>query len=120
MSYSVHLFRREVERLHRESKSENFFEDDSNLLHFTPGQKESLKQRLEAYDYAPSSDDGSQVVFHHIDGHANEAVLTNSGLYFSTGLSEDDIFEVSMTASEFTDTGEFAKYDPQTGDWAQE
>ena len=31
----------------------------------------------------------------------------------------DCIFEVGMTASEFTDTGEFAKYDVQEGGWEE-
>lgn len=44
-----------------------------------------------------------------------EAFLTDRGLYFSTSNSFECIFEVGMTASEFTDTGEFAKYDPQAG-----
>ena len=32
---------------------------------------------------------------------------------------DECIFEVGMTASEFTDTGEFAKYDPQAGGWEE-
>jgi hypothetical protein len=31
--------------------------------------------------------------------------------------SEEDIFDIGMTASEFTDNGDFTKYDAQLGDW---
>ena len=48
-----------------------------------------------------------------------EAFLTDRGLYFSTSNDFECIFEVGMTASEFTDTGEFAKYDPQAGGWEE-
>lgn len=40
-------------------------------------------------------------------------MLTEEALFFTTSFSEDDIFEVGLIASEFTDTGELAKYDPQ-------
>ncbi|WOE40233.1 hypothetical protein [Acinetobacter chinensis] len=43
-----------------------------------------------------------------------------SGVYFQSGFNQDDIFDVTMMASEFTDTGEFAKYDLQTGEWESE
>ncbi len=43
-----------------------------------------------------------------------------SGVYFQAGFNQDDIFDVTMMASEFTDTGEFAKYDPQSGEWESE
>jgi len=35
------------------------------------------------------------------------------------GWNDDEIFEVGMTASEFTDTEEFAKYDPQNDGWEE-
>lgn len=47
------------------------------------------------------------------------ALLTDKSLYFNANLSESSIFEVGMTASEFTDTGEFAKYDPQNEGWEE-
>ncbi len=43
------------------------------------------------------------------------ALLTSSALYFSA--TGEGVFEISMTASEFTDSGEFVKYDPQNGRW---
>ena len=42
-----------------------------------------------------------------------------SSIFFSTSYDFDCIFEVGMTASEFTDTGEFAKYDAQAGGWEE-
>ena len=38
---------------------------------------------------------------------------------YTFSASGEGIFEISMTASEFTDTEEYAKYDPQAGDWEE-
>jgi hypothetical protein len=38
-------------------------------------------------------------------------LLTTEAVYFTASWNENSIFEVGMTASEFTDTGEYAKYD---------
>ena len=46
------------------------------------------------------------------------ALLTETCLYL-VASGEDGIFEINMTASEFTDTGEFLKYDPQDGGWEE-
>ncbi|AKH93916.1 hypothetical protein [Elizabethkingia anophelis] len=46
-------------------------------------------------------------------------MLTNRGLYFTAGWNQYAIFEAGMTASEFTDTEEFVKYDPQNGGWEE-
>jgi hypothetical protein len=43
--------------------------------------------------------------------------ISNNALYFTASWNEDSIFEVGMTASEFTDTGEYAKYNPQYAAW---
>ena len=48
------------------------------------------------------------------------AYLTQYAIYFSSSFNLEDSFEISMTASEFTDTGEFAKFDPQLGEWEKE
>jgi hypothetical protein len=44
-------------------------------------------------------------------------LLTTEAVYFTASWNENSIFEVGMTASEFTDTGEYAKYDFQNGKW---
>ncbi|MCC6289948.1 MAG: hypothetical protein IT249_18880 [Chitinophagaceae bacterium] len=45
------------------------------------------------------------------------ALLTGNALYFTASFNEESIFEAGMAVSEFTDTGEFAKYDPQNTGW---
>jgi hypothetical protein len=47
------------------------------------------------------------------------ALLTEKGLYLAAS-SQDGIFEINMTASEFTDTGKFLKYDPQDDSWEEQ
>ena len=47
------------------------------------------------------------------------ASLTKSQLSFSSGFSQNGIFEIGMTASEFTDSEEFAKLDLQAGGWEE-
>lgn len=119
MGYSVHLFRKEVKDLENGSQDESFFESEDKMLPFSSEQKEGLKKRLASYDFQQTRTDGDEVFFLRTSEFRAEAILTNCGLYFSTGLSEDDIFEVSLIASEFTDEGDFAKYDPQSGEWEE-
>jgi len=122
MGYSVHLYRKEVRDQQQKSHDESFLEKEENLLPFTPEQYEHLRKRLETYDYHQTrsirASKGDQIFFLKDDnGVRAEALLTGSGLYFSTNWSDDDIFEICLNAGEFTDTEEFVKYDPQTGEW---
>lgn len=45
------------------------------------------------------------------------ASLTQSTIYFSTGSGQEDIFEICMIAYEFTDSGEFEKYNRKWLNW---
>lgn len=120
MSYDVQLYRREVQEKHAQQPDEAFFEEDENILPFTPAQRQGLHDRLLRYRY--------QLVSRQLTHHEYELVqqgaarvsaqLFDGGLYFSVSpASTEDIFDIGMTASEFTDGGDFAKYDPQLGDW---
>jgi hypothetical protein len=113
MGYDVSIYRHEVRQAQEQSGSKDFFEDDENILPFSLEQREKLKDRLLRYEYKVESDSPTQTTFEH-EAKAS-ALLTERGLYFSA--SGEGIFEISMTSSEFTDTGEFAKYDPQNGGW---
>jgi len=118
MSFSMHIFRKEVQVAQEAAGNAEFFEDPANLLPFTEEQKEKLRQRLEKYKYRECGRDGERTFYEFDDGNAfAQALLTGSGLYFSA--SGEGIFEISMTSSEFTDSGEFAKYDPQEGGWEE-
>lgn len=115
MSYKVTLYRREVKEKQLQSEDKDFFEKESNLLAFTKEQKEKLEARLLKYNYIIEQTDKYGIHFSFEDNNRTSALLGNTALYFSS--TGDDIFDISMTASEFTDSAEFSKYDPQAGGW---
>ncbi|MGQ3015432.1 MAG: hypothetical protein ACT6QS_17085 [Flavobacteriales bacterium] len=118
MSFSMHIFRKEVQRAQEVAGDPEFFEDPANLLPFTEAQKEQLSARLEKYHYRETGRDGERIFYEFDDGNAfSQAMLSALGLYFSA--TGEGIFEIAMTSSEFTDSGEFAKYDPQEGGWEE-
>ncbi len=115
MSYTISLFSVGTKQKEQRSAQPDFFEKKENLEKFTPEQQLELENRLLKYQYKSVENNRDGKRFEHDD--FGEAFLTDSGLYFSTSNDFDCIFEVGMTASEFTDTGEFAKYDVQAGGW---
>lgn len=117
MSYAVHLFRVETKNKHLASDLDDFFEDNDNLELFTAVQGRELAERLTQYDYILHREDHFGKHFSHVE--YGSALLTDRGLYFSTSFDDECIFEVGMNASEFTDTDEYAKYDPQNGVWEE-
>lgn len=118
MSYNIQLYRKETKEREKDNRSENFFDNENNLELFTPEQHEYLKERLLAYEYTLSQTDENGLQFVHPE-HSIIALLTERGLYFTAGYEGDSIFEAGMTASEFTDTEEFVKYDPQNNGWEE-
>lgn len=77
-----------------------------------------MKDKLLKYDYVLKEEDKKDLKFAHPE-HNIFALLTDRGLYFTSGFDQDSIFEAGMTASEFTDTEEFAKYDSQNDGWEE-
>mgnify|MGYP000533248333 CR=1 FL=1 len=117
MSYHVYLFRKEVKE---QNDGFNFLENDNLVVDFTAEQFEQLKNRLVKYGFQIENEASNLVNFNFKGGQYGISVmLTKSQLSFSSGFSENGIFEISMTASEFTDTGEFAKLNPQEGKWEE-
>jgi len=118
MSYDVQLYRKETMLKEQQSDNEDFFDKENNLEPFTDTQRQYLKDRLLQYEYEISREDQHGTHFRHTEEEGISVLLGSRGLYFqSTGAG---IFEIGMTASEFTDTGEYAKYDPQAGGWEEE
>ena len=118
MGYSVYIFRKEVKE---QNTGFDFLDDGSLTLEFSDQQFESLKDRLLRYGYQIEDVTLDSVTFYFKDAqYGISALLTKSELSFSSGFSPDGVFEICMTASEFTDTGEFAKLDPQVGDWEED
>ena len=119
MSYDISLYRIETKDREQKSNDENFFDNEENLEPFTEQQYQELKERLLQYDYELTKEDDNGLHFSHPDEDFGIALLTTEALYFTASWNENSIFEVGMTASEFTSTGEFAKYDPQNNGWEE-
>lgn len=117
MSYDVQLYRREVKEKHlANSNDEAFFENEANLVPFTPEQLADIKEQLFSYGYTFRRKDNFGEHFDQ-EEYGATALLTNNCLYFSA--SGEGIFEISMAASEMTDTEEYVKYDPQNDGWEE-
>ncbi|MCT2560450.1 hypothetical protein [Chryseobacterium herbae] len=119
MSYNIQLFTVETKEKEQAADDDSFFDREENLVPFTEKQVTGLKERLLRYKYQLTGEDDYGLHFSHPDEDFGNTLLTEKGLYFNASLSESSIFEVGMTASEFTDTGEFAKYDPQNEGWEE-
>lgn len=119
MSYNIQIFRIETKEREQKLNSEDFFENDENLVPFTDQQFQELKERLLQYGYHLKKEDEYGLHFNHEDEDYGMVLFTSHGLYFSAGWNHNSIFETGMIASEFTDSGEFAKYDPQNGGWEE-
>lgn len=117
MSYDIHVYRKEVKEIEQLSVDKDFFEKKENLLPFTDKQKEYLISRLLKYQYIIDREGEYGVHFKFSEDEGINVLLSDYALYFSS--TGEGIFEISMTASEFTDTGEYAKYDPQNNGWEE-
>jgi hypothetical protein len=117
MGYDIQLFRKEVKEKQLASQAEDFFENEENIASFTEEQKDKLKNRLLKYGYFIENEGTEDISFGFKKNKGISALLTSKALYFSSTSS--GIFEISMTASEFTDTNEFVKYDPQDSGWEE-
>ena len=117
MSYDISLYRIETKQKEEVTNDENFFENEENLVAFTPQQFQELKERLLSYGYEFSDENEYGLSYSHKDEDYGTALLTKEALFFRASWSKDSIFEVGITASEFTDSGEYAKYDFQNGEW---
>lgn len=115
MSYHVYLFRKEVREAESKSTDKHFWDNETNLVPFKAEQKKYLHDRLLRHGFVqdPERADNYQLK----NKQTINAILTDRGLYFSGSFTQNDIFEIGMTASEFADTEEFVKYDPQNAEW---
>lgn len=117
MSYDIALFRIETKEKEENSNDDNFFDTETNFLPFSLEQFQGLQNRLLDYEYVLSKEDDLGLHFAQEDEDFGLVVLTRNALFFTASWNENSIFGVGMIASEFTDTGEFAKYDFQNGAW---
>ena len=117
MSYDISIYRIETKQKEEVTDDENFFENEGNLFAFTEQQFQGLKERLSSYGYEFLEENEYGLSFSHQDEDRGTAFLTKEALFFKVSWNKNSIFEVGMTASEFTDSGEYAKYDFQNGEW---
>lgn len=117
MSYDISLYRTETKVKEENSNDDDFFENEENLVRFTEQQFQELKERLLSYQYDFTGEDNHGLHFNHPDEDFGQVLLTEKALYFTASWNENSIFEVGMVSSEFTDNGEYAKYDFQRGEW---
>lgn len=115
MSYNIQVYSAKTMLAEMESESEDFFDNDKNLIPFTEKQIQSLKERLLQYDYEITKEDKKGISFKNDNFEAMKAILTSNALYLRA--SYDDAFEIGMLASELCESDEFAKYDPQADGW---
>lgn len=118
MSYDIAVYRIETRGKYIADDSD-FFENEENLVPFTAQQITELKQRLLAYEYVIDKEDDDGIHFGHPDEDYGSALLSSEAIYFTASWNNDSIFEVGLTASEFTDSGDYAKYDFQKGEWEE-
>jgi len=117
MSYDIRLFRVETKEREQRMNCEDFFDNEENFEPFSELQVQELKERLLTYEYVFTEKNEFGLNFIHPE--YGFALLTDRSLGFTTSFNEECIFEVGLMASEFTDTDEFAKYDPQNGGWEE-
>jgi hypothetical protein len=117
MGYDIQLYTTATKKRHLEAAADEFFDNEENFVSFSPEQKAYLKQWLLKYGYTIEKENNGNVFFTYEDGYSATSLLTHNCLFFSS--SGEGIFEIGMTASELTDTEEFAKYDPQNGGWEE-
>ncbi|WP_306350219.1 hypothetical protein [Flavobacterium sp. '19STA2R22 D10 B1'] len=117
MSYDIQLFRIETKEKQQQSNDKDFFDNQNNFEPFTEEQIQNLTKRLLRYNYFLTAENQYGIHFQFEEEDNISVLLTDSALYFSA--TGEGIFEIGMTASEFTDTEEYAKYDSQNGGWEE-
>jgi hypothetical protein len=117
MGYDIFLFRKEV----KEQNSDlEFLENVDLVTPFTDEQFDKLKARLIRYGYQIENELPNEIRFNFKGGKFGIiATLSKRQLSFSSGFDQNGVAEISLTASEFTDSGDFRKLDPQDGGWEE-
>jgi hypothetical protein len=115
MSYNIQVYTAQTMLAEMEAESEDFFDNDKNLIPFTEKQIQSLKERILKHNYEITKEDKRGISLKNPLFEGIKAIITSTGLFLRA--SYDDAFEIGMLASELCDSGEFAKYDPQADGW---
>jgi hypothetical protein len=122
MGYDILLVRREVKQ---KVISDNFIfgeiletNDSEVILNFTENQLAKLQRRLKSYNFINDGAETLPISYKFKEEkHGISATLYANQLAFSSGFSQDAVFEILQTASEFCDDDNFAFYNFQDGSW---
>ncbi len=118
MGYNVYLFKKEVKEKY--PSDFEFMENEDLIDSFSSEQFDKLKTRLLRYGYQIENESDKLISFNFKGGeHGINATLSEKSLFISSGFSEDGVAEISLTASELTDSCDFAKLDLQDGNWEE-
>ena len=115
MSYDLKIYRNEVRE---NSSSLDFLENEETVLPFSEKQNAILRKRLKHYKYELESKNDLFEEYNYDGGKLGiSALLTNNCLTFRcAGGSQDGLFEIIQTASEFSD-GDLSVLNLQEGTW---
>jgi len=115
MSYNIYLLRKEV----KEQNSDfDFFENEERIVKFTDTQFSKLRERLLLYKFVLIREKQGVIKFEHpFEAHGISVLLTKNYIAFRSSFSPDAVFEILMTASEFTDSAAYLVFNPQEGGW---
>lgn len=121
MNYIFVLYRTETKEKHLLAEhAEDFFTDTEKHDVFTDVQKEYLLRKMKKFKYDITSSEDKTIHLKHRDKGFGTAILYPEKVVFQLIWNMNAIFEVGLFVSELTDTEEFAKYNPQEGEWEEE
>lgn len=117
MTYSIHLFHPKVRDLAKQGHEIDEVEHPA----IEPDVISDCLRRLVRYGYSPARDTPvGQEYTKRVDNYLIEVLISPAEITFSVPYRQnasEAIFSALQDASELTDTGKLALFDPQEGDW---
>ncbi len=98
MSYNIQVYTVQTMMAEIEAESEDFFDNDKNLIPFTEKQLIKLRENILKHNFEITKEDKKGVTFKNDQFEGMKAILTSNALYLRS--SYDDSFEIGMIASE--------------------
>ncbi len=115
MTYNIQIYSAKTMLAEVETESEDFFDNDKNLFPFTEKEIQFLKSELAESQFEIIKEDKKGISFSNRQYEDIKAFLTSRGLYLRSDF--DNAFEIGILASEISERGNLAKYDPQADGW---
>lgn len=119
MSYAIHLFHPTVKELTKQGREL----DEVERAAFEPDTISAFLHRLARYGYSPVRDTPfGQEFTKSVDNCPVQVLVSSSEITFSVPYSpnaSEAIFSALQDASELTDRGDLALFNPQEGSWLE-